>query len=131
MHNDLILTDARYGELGIIHNEEGGAFTEFSITEEISDLGGFVNIPVMVKGQEDLSFIETGELSEENIGIAIARAKERVASGAALPAYRTHNEAIEAAENRTQDEKMEPYVQTEKEAEREEEEQLQTVMSNG
>lgn len=128
MHNDLILTDARYGELGMIHNEDGSVSTEFSITKEIPELGGWVNLPLLVEGQEDLSFLETGEPTEENESIAINRAKERVASGARLPAWNNLQDAIEAAENRSEEEKMEPYIPTKKDVERSQD--IKTVMSN-
>jgi len=131
MQNDLILTDARYGELGMIENEDGSVSTEFSITTEIPELGGWVNIPTLVQGQDDLAFLETGELSEENERIAIDRARERVASGARLPAYNTPDEAVEAAENRSEDEKMEPYIPTKKDQERKPDLGLTTVINNG
>ena len=131
MHNDLILTDARYGELGMIQNEDGSVSTEFSITKEIPELGGWVNIPTLVKGQEDLSFLETGELTEENERIAIDRARERVASGAQLPYYNTPDEAVEAAENRSEDEKMEPYIPTKKDEERKPDIGIRTVINDG
>lgn len=131
MHNDLILTDARYGELGMIQNEDGSVSTEFSITKELPELGGWVNIPTLVEGQEDLLFLETGELTEENERIAIDRARERVASGAQLPAYDRLEDAIEAAENRSEDEKMEPYIPTKKDIERKRDiSNIQTVMNN-
>lgn len=131
MHNDLILTDARYGELGMIQNEDGSVSTEFSITKEIPELGGWVNIPTLVEGQEDLSFLETGELTEENERIAIDRARERVASGAQLPYYNTPDEAVEAAENRSEDEKMEPYIPTKKDEERKPDIGIRTVINDG
>ena len=131
MQNDLILTDARYGELGMIENEDGSFSTEFSITKEIPELGGWVNIPTLVQGQDDLAFLETGELTEENERIAIDRARERVASGATLPYFNTPDEAVEAAESRSEDEKMEPYIPTKKDEERKPDINIRTVINDG
>jgi hypothetical protein len=115
--SDLILNDALYGELGLIKNKDGKVYSEFSITEEIPELGGWVNIPVMVKGQTDLDFLDKDEITQDNQEIAIKRAKARVASGAMLPHYPTMQMAINAAEKRSNDVKMQPYVPTSKEKE--------------
>jgi len=41
-NRDIISRDARFGELGMIHNPSGEISTEFSITENIPELGGWV-----------------------------------------------------------------------------------------
>ena len=50
--NDGGIADARYGELGQIKNPDGSISTEYSITEYVPELGGYVNIPTLVKGQK-------------------------------------------------------------------------------
>lgn len=106
---NLVKTDARYGELGQINNKNGSISTEFSITENIPELGGWVNIPTLVKGQNDLSFLESGKLTDENFKIAVNRAIERVKAGAKLPTYNSLEEANRAAETRSYEEKMRPF----------------------
>lgn len=101
--------DARYGELGMVPND-GRISTEFSFTEYVPELGGWVNIPTLVKGQKDIErMLSTGDITNENAQIAIDRAIERKRSGAMLPAYRSLDEAVEAAKSRTEEEKMRPY----------------------
>ena len=102
-------SDARFGELGQIENTDGSISTEFSITENVPALGGWVNIPTLVKGQTDISFLEGGKLSGEQVDIAVNRAIERVKAGAALPSFSSLEEAVSAAENRTEAEKMKPF----------------------
>ena len=107
--SDLITSDAQFGELGRIENADGSTSTEFSITENIPELGGWVNIPTLVKGQTDTSFLSSGDLTDEQRGIAIKRAKGRVGAGASLPSYKSLDEAMKAAESRTEEEKLRPY----------------------
>jgi len=56
----LLQTDARFGELGEISNPQGGISTEYSITEHIPELGGWVNIPSLVQGQVDVEGLLSG-----------------------------------------------------------------------
>ena len=106
-----VLLDARFGELGKIENPDGSISTEFSITEFIPELGGFVNIPTLVRGQKDVrSMLDTGDITDEQFNIAVLRAIERVSKGAALPSFKTVEEAVEAAKSRPEAEKMRPFI---------------------
>lgn len=104
-----IKSDARFGELGRIENSDGSISTEFSITENVPELGGFVNIPTLVEGQTDLSFLETKKLTPDNIKIAINRAIQRKKEGALLPSFGSMEEAVKSAENRSESEKNAPF----------------------
>ena len=106
---EYIRADARYGELGKINNKNGSISTEYSITENIPELGGWVNIPTLVEGQDDLAFLETGKLTSENVKKAISRAIKRKSEGAILPAYKSLEDAVSAAEGRTYNDKLKPW----------------------
>ena len=104
-NNPDIQDDARKGELGKVYTDNG-IVTEYSITVYDEKLGGYVNIPTMVLGQKDVpGMIHSETVTDEQAKIALARAKERVANGSELPAYKTEKEAIAAAEKRTDKEK--------------------------
>jgi len=110
--NNLIAKDARYGELGEIPNPNGSTSTEFSITVNDPELGGWVNIPTLVQGQVDVDgLLSNGQPTQQQQEIAINRAKERISQGATLPAYGSVDEAVSAAESRTDEEKFLPYSQ--------------------
>lgn len=111
----LIAKDARYGELGQITNKDNTVSTEYSITEYVPQLGGWVNVPTLVTGQSDLSFLEGGELTDQHREVAINRAIERVNSGSELPVFETVDDAVASAKGRTEEEKMLPYGQVAKE----------------
>lgn len=106
-----VLMDARFGELGKIENPDGSISTEFSITEHVPELGGFVNIPTLVRGQKDVrGLLDTGELTDEQFNIAVSRAIERVNSGSFLPVFQSIEDAIGAAKDRPESEKMRPFI---------------------
>ncbi|MCP4928975.1 MAG: hypothetical protein GY918_07975 [Gammaproteobacteria bacterium] len=112
--SSLIDSDARYGELGEIKNPDGTTSTEFSITEYIPELGGWVNIPTLVKGQVGVRGLLDGEkITREQMGIAIRRAIERTKNGAKLPSFGSIDEALNAASSRTDEEKYKPYMKAE------------------
>ena len=106
---EYIKSDARFGELGKVTNQNRSISTEYSVTENIPELGGWVNMPTLVEGQKDLSFLESGQLTDENIDHAISRAIERKAEGAILPSYQTQEEAVYHAENRKDEDKLKPW----------------------
>lgn len=107
----LIEQDARFGELGALRHSSGSTSTELSVTENVPDLGGWVNIPLLVKGQTNIDGILSGDIKPENYRIAVERARERVAAGATLPSYNSVEEAVAAAEGRTEAEKNRPFEQ--------------------
>jgi hypothetical protein len=112
---NLILSDARYGELGEIKNPDGTTSTEYSITEYVPELGGWVNIPSLVKGQVDVrNLLDGNQITRQQMGIAIRRAIARVENGAMLPSYPTVDEALKAADSRTPEEKYKPYKKSAK-----------------
>lgn len=105
-----IKTDARFGELGAIRNANGTTSTEMSITENVPELGGWVNIPTLVKGQTDISFLEGAPMTKEQRLIAIRRAIQRKNAGATLPTFNSVEEAVSAAEGRSEAEKSIPFI---------------------
>ena len=109
--------DARYGELGEIPNPLGGTSTEYSITEYVPELGGWVNIPTLVDGQKDVNSLLSGKpITREQRITAIRRALQRKSQGAKLPSYgegdvgsQAFNMAIYEAGNRKPSDKYAPY----------------------
>lgn len=102
--------DARYGELGQLVQADGTISTEVSITENVPELGGWVNLPTLVTGQKDVASLIAGKQpTQEQINIAVARAIERVQNGAQLPSYPSVENAVKAAQDRTESVKMLPY----------------------
>lgn len=107
--NDLLYRvepdDARRGELGVLRGQDGRNMTEYSVT--VKDGSRYVNIPTLVKGQVDVESILAGKKpTQQQVEIALRRAKERQQAGATLPTYQTEPEALRAAETRTEQEKM-------------------------
>lgn len=109
-HNRAVASDARYGELGIIDRPDGSHSTELSITVEDEELGGWVNIPLLVKGQSNVEALTSGaKATPEQQAIAVRRARERVKGGAALPAYASLEDAEAQAVARDEWTKNKPY----------------------
>jgi len=103
--------DARYGELGVIKNPDGSVSTEYSMTENVPELGGWVNLPTLVEGQEGYEeFLKGKKLTKKQRQLAIQRAIERVKQGAELPSYKTMEDALAVARSRTEEEKNVPYA---------------------
>jgi len=113
---DVIRADARFGELGKIPNR-GRVSTEFSITEFVPELGGWVNIPTLVRGQEDINgLLKSGRPTRKQSQIAINRAIERVKGGAKLPSFKSVEAAVSVAQglsvvpaSRRETEKLRPF----------------------
>ena len=109
-HDRIVASDARYGELGQNARPDGKTSTEISVTVESEELGGWANVPLLVKGQVGVEALLSGEKpTPQQEQIAVRRAKERVAKGATLPSYGSVEEAVKAAESRTEEEKVRPY----------------------
>lgn len=96
--------DARRGELGTLHNPDGSVSTEISITVTDPSLNGGrpTNIPLLVRGQQGVEDLQAGaDPTDEQQGIAIRRAVERVKNGSSLPSFDTIEQAAAAAAERS------------------------------
>lgn len=100
-------TMALSGELGVLRSELGTVSTEISITvtdPRLND-GRPTNIPTLVEGQVNIQdLVDSGQPTDEQIGIAIRRAVERQASRASLPSFESIEQAEEAAVRRHESE---------------------------
>ena len=93
--------DPRTGELGIIQNPNGSRSTEVSITIR-GPKGKFYNIPTLVKGQvdpEEIAATTAGKLTRQQEDIARKRFKDR--GGFDTSGFDSEEEAIEAAQARS------------------------------
>lgn len=109
LNPQLIKDDARFGELGMIPNPDGRISTEFSVTEFVPELGGWVNIPSLVQGQTNVPELLKGNVTEQHVNRAIRRAMMRVKEGAKLPSFKTLDEALKVAQGRSIEEKNRPF----------------------
>lgn len=89
------------GELGLFKNPDGSISTERSTTVKLGD--GWYNIPMLVKGQDSKAIqrILNGKPTQKDYDIAIKRAIERAEAGMHLPAFRTVDEAVRFAKQRS------------------------------
>lgn len=100
-----VAKDATRGELGVLPNTGKQAVsTEISVTVSDERLNGGkpTNIPLLVKGQKNVEALLKGEEpTEEQEDLAIQRAAQRVKEGASLPGYGTIEQAVKAAQSRS------------------------------
>jgi hypothetical protein len=88
----------------VLNRPDGGISTEISITVTDPRLNGGkpTNIPTLVRGQKDVDGLLAGkDPTREQEEYAINRALERQKSGGYLPSYKTIDEAVKAAQERT------------------------------
>lgn len=95
------------GELGTLRGESGTVSTEISVTvtdPRLND-GKPTNIPTLVAGQVDVQgLVDSGQPTDEQVGIAIDRAIERQKGGALLPFFQNIEQAERAAIRRHENE---------------------------